>query len=134
MTDKEQIEVYVNKLPKSCEDCPCFGASFAEHYCVLCEINLDEVVGEKLGVDGKIRIPIFNYETLPSDCPLKTIQSVQNAKAVEVLKQIKDKIGKRHNEIRNRDILFWFKDGYSSCYYDVSDLIDQLIKEYGGKE
>lgn len=63
----------------------------------------------------------------------KEFSDNQNAKAVEALEQIKDKIDKRNNGTRNGHSSVEFKDGYSSCCCEISGSIDQLIKEYGGK-
>lgn len=112
MTDKERIEVYVNKLPQTPDECPCQCDTFCNLHCVN-EYGQKNYSAKNCFEDMK-------------DCPLKTIQSVQNQRAVEALEKLKQDI--------------WvdqYDDGYLDKQVDIyylTEQIDQLIKEYGGKD
>lgn len=106
MTDKERIKVYVNRLPDNCYECKFCGkfkapADRPEIECMHCNLM------KKLDTRSEL-------------CPLKTIQSVQNEKVVEVLK----------NVIRvMRDC---GNDDYFH-YCEFFSYVQDLIKEYGGE-
>ncbi len=120
MTDKERIEVYVSELPKCCHECVCCNVGYEEGVsCNLCEIDMYEEVGTKLGKDGETEISIYKYETLPKECHLKTIQSIQNAKAVDALEKVQEFMGNYIDQNDDFDKLWKY--------------VENLIKEYGGK-
>ena len=75
------MNIYVekNELPKTCVNCPCCTWK-VRHICSLDNGNDDYFLDEEGGT-----------------CPLQTIQSVQNEKAVEVLEKIKEKVGYKYN-------------------------------------
>lgn len=100
MTDKERIEVYVNELPKSCEHCTIYKSYLG--FC-LTEFSRTTPKSER-----------------HNKCPLKTIQLVQNQRAVEALEKVKEQI----------DDEFICESDYKAL--DI--IINQIIKEYGGKD
>lgn len=110
MTDKERIEVYVNRMPKNCMEC-LFGneAVSSDDYCVCGAVK-----------NGMCQ----SYEQAKNkeDCPLKTIQSIQNQRVVEALEKVKEFV---------IDYIE-FKDEHQESW--LYEFIDQLIKEYGGKD
>lgn len=100
------MEIYVNKIPKNCGDC-----NFKNiEWCVL---------------QSKCDCLFYQNIKCPT-CPLKSITEVQNKKAVEALEKLKQDI--------------WvdqYDDGYLDKQVDIyylTEEIDQLIKEYGGKD
>lgn len=117
MNDKERIEVYVNELPAQCLDCRfaydgrCQAHENGEYYCV--------------------------ENCRRSDCPLKTIQSVQNQNAVEALKKVKGHIMKdvdHKDKLERKGDLSEYGKGGASRNIIIIAYINQLIREYGGKD
>lgn len=118
MTDKERIEemekhftICVDKIPKSCSECQFYHSELSEY-------------------DGLYETCVWcGWDFGKEHCPLKTIQSVQNQKAVSALQKVKESIkfsvGIREYDIKEKDLY--------ACVETV-EFIDQLIKEYGGKE
>lgn len=114
MTDKERIEIYVNKLPKSCDECPCLD--YEQDCRLLDDENLDWA-----GEHGK-----------HTKCPLKTIQSVQNQKAIEQLEKVKEYIDKDRTELIEYDTSSGslMADAFL-C--DVKNFTNNIINELKGK-
>lgn len=67
-------EIYVKEMPKNCLNCPCSDEDYERG--VHCNFGLEQdlytEVGKTLAHNGKQR-PLFLYETLPKDCPLKSL-------------------------------------------------------------
>lgn len=142
MTDKERIEVYVNELPKSCVECP---------MCRSGNIKLKKN-GRYVEANTCVFGLFYKYHSIGDEidtCPLKTIQSVQNQKAVEVLEKVKGRVKSlrdleisavresREFDFKTEDArLEWIKmkTENSKIYNSELKIIDQLIKEYGGKD
>lgn len=113
MTDKERIEIYINELPENCMECPFSSDAIScDDYCVCGAVK-----------NGMCQ----SYEQAKNkeDCPLKTIQSVQNAKAVEALEKAR--------KIFLNATFFGDIEITDDIKY-VAQQIDNLIKEYGGKD
>lgn len=113
MTDKERI--YLNEIPKRWEECP--YARYEEaygngHYCILRD-GICPRLSEKTANEHK--------QLIEQCCPLKTIQSIQNQRAVEALQKVKEYVNKPFDS-----------DGCFKTAGDIYDYIDNLIKEYGG--
>lgn len=117
MTDKERIEVYVDSLPKCCRQCPCCNCEYESR--LTCNLGTfdDEYYLQHISMLDKKR---------HRDCPLKTIQSVQNQRAVEALERLKNYSNKE------TDIGWGIIKQCSAS--DIKNKIDELIKEYGGEE
>lgn len=133
MTDKERIQVYVNRLPKNCYDCPC---NYDFDICRIADDSTDDWDVSAYGCSKKERHP---------NCPLKTIQSVQNQRAVEALEKVKKIVNDRLTP--DKEYLEELEENGQIGKYDYYEIdtrvefckyliiqIDQLIKEYGGKE
>lgn len=108
MADKEQIKIYVDELPEGC------------YY--KCQFWKD---GKCLLTNKKVDAYDCNSKR-HSDCPLKTIQSVQNQRVVEALAEAERRLCESH----------YHEEGegkYSVYMEEVQSVINQLIKEYGEK-
>lgn len=125
MTNKERIEelekpmkIYVDGLPKSCVECP---------MCRSGNLKLKKN-GRYVEANTCVLGLFYKYHSIDDEintCPLKTIQSVQNQKAVEVLEKLKQDIWTDQSD-----------DGYLDKQVDLyclTEQIDQLISELGGK-
>lgn len=121
MTDKERIEVYVNELPRKCKDCPCMNDdSYGTYDCTLYYKLNDRILSCDPYENGR-----------PKECPLKTIQSVQNRKAISALQEVKAHITKDvdyKDELERRGDLSEYGKGGASRNIIIIAYIDQLIK------
>ncbi len=79
MTDKEEIQVCVSELPENCYDCLFYGVD-CEQYPCYCLLSWKEVGDSDENIS----------EQRHSTCPLKTIKSVQNQRAIDELKIVKN--------------------------------------------
>lgn len=112
MTDKERIEnLKSGNIPKRCEEC-FFSRKVVNGNILYYECLIED--RDKYHIED-----IDGYQVKVLNCPLKTIQSVQNEKAVEALQKVKEQI----------DDEFICESDYKAL--DI--VIDKIIKEYGGK-
>lgn len=122
MTNKERIGelVIVDKMPDSC------------YFCKHSHVNASDGASCSL-LHGKEIFCNFTDMAMSDrhkDCPLKTIQSIQNQKAVEALKKVKAEFDFEVEE----------EFGDYACDQDyitldiwkVDEFLDNLIKELGG--
>lgn len=108
------MKIYVDKLPKSCWECPCFKRDM-EQSCGLDDEYKDYFLDE---IDG-------------GECPLHTIEELQNEKAIECLEKLRDKIynlsiGDYY--LQNGGTYENIKEKRAEVY----NLIDQFIAELKG--
>lgn len=132
MTDKERIEeLKKGNIPQKCEECyfarkvVCDTVSYYE--CLV--EDRDRYHEEDI---GGVKVKVI-------DCPLKTIQSIQNQKAVEALQKVKGFAIKEINECNKLlqeettdDYYIQAVNARQSMCFEFRREIDQLIKELGG--
>lgn len=122
MTDKERIDVYVNKLPKTCKECFCVNDNA---FCNLYYKQNKEVLDCE-----------YCNKEIHTNCPLKTIQSVQNQVAIEQLEKVKELCDERFNYWEQTEFKGNRYDEYdvSNAYLDIKVNIENIIRELGGKD
>lgn len=109
------MKVYVDELPKKCLKCPCF-----DRCGYMCKINkkLLDTVGKESADNSR-----------DEDCPLQSLADYTKQVRKEVCEEIKQKIEKRNNGVRNANYSVEYKDGYSGCCCDFEDILDQIQGE-----
>ena len=149
MTDKERIEelekpmrIYVDRLPKSCAEC------------LMCRSGNLKLKRNGRYVEANTCVLglFYKYHSIDDEintCPLKTIQSIQNQKAVEALQEVKERVKalrdleisavreSREFDFKTEDArLEWIKmkTENSKIYNNELKIINQLISELGGKD
>lgn len=108
------MKIYVDKLPKSCWECPCLKSDI-EQGCGLDDEYKDYFLDE---IDG-------------GECPLHTVEEVQNEKAIRCLKKLKIFCQSNFNswEFSEYEGNIYDKHDISNAYLNVEIKIDQLILE-----
>ncbi len=113
------MKVYVDELPKSCDECPMCRSGGVK-------INKN---GRYIDAQGCVFGQYMKYRRIDDEidnCPLQTLQSVQNEKAVECLKKVKAIIANHTQELWTCE-----NDDIDTVLYDD---IDQLIAELKGEK
>lgn len=96
----KETKVYVDELPKSCWECPCFKNNL-EFPCSLSDGTQDYFKDE---IDGE-------------NCPLKSIKTHDR----ELVKEVCEKIRKNYSKFDSYDDFDWF---------GFENFLDQLQKEF----
>ena len=105
------MKVYVDELPKKCEDCPfykldtyvdVYGYQTNSHECVL---------------DGSMLI---------NACPLQSLADYTKQVRKEVCEEISWKLNRRLNGVVNGKYSDEFFNGYSYCSSDIENILDKI--------
>ena len=115
------MKVYVDELPKSCEECPCY--SYSEGFC-NCEYWWQKYKEIK-DVQDYTHLG-YKQNERPDDCPLQSLADYTKQVRREVVQELKGKVEKRNNGIRHSNHSEQYKDGYSGCCCDLEHILDQI--------
>lgn len=112
------MKVYVDELPKSCENCPCY--SYSEGFC-NCEFWWQKYKEIK-DVQEYTHLG-YKQNERPNDCPLQSLSDYTKQVRKEVVQEIKEKICMLAYK-SNLDAVFIFADNVK--FNKVLEILDQI--------
>lgn len=105
----KETKVYVDELPESCEDCPCYDFDIGGCQC---------------------KDPHFTYQSINrfKGCPLIDIKTHDRELVKEVCEKIKNKLGSIE------DMLINLGNGKEDAFNYFTYILDEVQKEYCNKK